>query len=184
MSESSSDGFEYFENDLESPFESTLSASLSIGPMVIRDPANENGSSAKSSYPVQRTFYAISATPQCQSLGRFAPTNPRCHPNRTKKGEGPESRQRATDRWDNYQANRGVSFSRLGQLGHPGITLAQLQKLCDKIAVFMRTRNIVLTGRNRWAKRRKPNAFHWLDENWGKISSIFDQIVLYIVSEI
>jgi hypothetical protein len=34
-----------------------------------------------------------------------------------------------------------------------------------------------LSPKGRFAKRRKPNAFHWLDENWDPIATVFIQAI-------
>jgi hypothetical protein len=184
MTELFGDWFESLEGGHESSSDLPPPASAGAGPAVGRYPTDGRPEMYPTSgnYPVEQTFWAIPGTHLCHYLGQFARVNPRRRPNQTKKGEGPESKQHAADEWDDYQASRGMSCPRLSELGRAGITLAQLQKLCDNIAAFMKAKNITLTKRNRWAKRRKPNAFHWLDENWGTISSVFDDVALHTLS--
>jgi hypothetical protein len=54
--------------------------------------------------------------------------------------------------------------------------LVRVSNIVDNITHKL---NIKLSLRNRAADRRKPNAFHWLDENWMQIGTqIFDGAVV------
>jgi hypothetical protein len=99
---------------------------------------------------------------------------PKCQ---TLKGEGKEGRWLSPDAHDHYPFDRGPAMLRLRALGRDGIRLVQVVALCNSLEERARTEGQSLTHRNRWAKRRKPCAFHWIDENWKDISSYFNQYV-------
>jgi hypothetical protein len=106
-----------------------------------------------------------------------APTMASLQPrqNRVRKGEGPESRKRAPDPYDNYPFDTvSFAYARLALHGLHGIRLVSLVKLTNAIEQALIAAGRRLTPRNRKAKRRKSNAFHWLDENWSAIAPIFD----------
>jgi hypothetical protein len=105
------------------------------------------------------------------------------HPNHVKKGEGPESRSRHPDPHDSYNFSKlSPSYQRMAELGYVTVTLTAVVKLCDQIERTLVEQGQQLTVRNRFAKRRKPNAFHWLDENWASVCPIFDSAVSYAVN--
>jgi hypothetical protein len=87
--------------------------------------------------------------------------------NRIKEGTGPESKQGSPDRYDYSAFERySVAYARLRLLGYHGINIHELVHVRNIIENFLGRTGIRLTGRNRAAPRRKPNAFHWIDENW------------------
>jgi hypothetical protein len=69
-------------------------------------------------------------------------------------------------------------MSRLKALGRLEITLIAVVTLGHDLEERGRAEGQPLTFRNRWAKRRKPCAFHWLDENWKAIGDYFNEYVL------
>jgi hypothetical protein len=94
---------------------------------------------------------------------------------RVKKGDGPESRRFAPDAHDGYQfESTSVTYFRIRQLGFQRIHMPTLVRLSNMVESDLVGRGIRPTPRNRNARRRKPNAFHWLDENWQMIAPIFD----------
>jgi hypothetical protein len=96
---------------------------------------------------------------------------------RLEKGCGPESKRNAPDRHDAYPfETRSPSYFRIMQLGLMKIGLVALIHFSDALELELRARYCKITARNRWAKRRMPNAFHWIDENWKNIAPIFDLV--------
>jgi hypothetical protein len=55
--------------------------------------------------------------------------------------------------------------------------MLDLLRLSNAIEADLASQHVQYTVRNRNAKRRKPNAFHWIDENWTVIAPIFDTCV-------
>jgi hypothetical protein len=96
----------------------------------------------------------------------------------TRKGEGKEGRLLSPDACDSYTFDHGPAMSRLRALGRDPISLVQVVALCNKLEERGHLEGQNLTHRNRWSKRRKPCAFHWIDENWKDISNYFNQCVL------
>jgi hypothetical protein len=90
---------------------------------------------------------------------------------RTKKGFGPESKTNAPDQYDSYDfQRRSPAYIRLRLLGHESFTLSDVVHLCSSMENMLLAQGRPITERNRAARRRKPNAFHWLDENWSQIT--------------
>jgi hypothetical protein len=102
---------------------------------------------------------------------------------RTKKGTGPESKANAPDRHDSYDfQNCSRAYMRLRVLGCELLTLSDIVHLCAMIESLCQARGKRMTQRNRAARRRKPNAFHWLDENWDVIAPyMYDPAVFAIL---
>jgi hypothetical protein len=100
-----------------------------------------------------------------------------------KKGHGPESKKNAPDIHDSYDYEaRSVAYGRVILFGYPGISLCDLVRIGNMIQNMSIARGLLLTPRNRAAKRRKPNAFHWIDENWKTITPMFyDQVVSLVL---
>jgi hypothetical protein len=114
-----------------------------------------------------------------QSPEPTAPAPDLCHSSRkscrVKKGEGPESRRFSPDAHDGYQfESKSSAYFRIRQLGFERIHLPILVRLSNVIEADLAARGIRPTPRNRNARRRKPKAFHWLDENWQMIAPIFN----------
>jgi hypothetical protein len=101
-------------------------------------------------------------------------------PNITPKGKGKDSKTESPDRWDsyNYQAE-SIAFRGLQDIGYKGIAPGSLWKVMDKVHEGAMKRGIaeLLTTRNRMARRRRPCAFHWFDENWCLVEEIFKTAV-------
>jgi len=115
----------------------------------------------------------------------IAPPRKPClrHPNRVKKGDGPESRSNFPDPHDSYDyIALSPSYRRLSELGRGAITMAEVTRLLRIVDSLLADSMKKLTVRNRWANRRKPNAFHWLDENWSLVSPIFGSAVRQLFS--
>jgi hypothetical protein len=67
-------------------------------------------------------------------------------------------------------------------MGYAGATLVQVVRIGSLIERRMRDVRIRLSRRNRAARRRKANAFHWLDENMPKIGlMLFDGTVFTVL---
>jgi hypothetical protein len=107
-------------------------------------------------------------------------------PNNTPKGKGRDSKRKSPDPRDsfNYEEN-SISFRCLGTIGYKGIALGPLGKVMDKVHEGAVKRGIAerLTHRNRMARRRKPCAFHWLDENWRFVEEIFKTAVQEVLGD-
>jgi hypothetical protein len=102
---------------------------------------------------------------------------------RVRKGQGPESKKNAPDLHDLYRFEaRSVAYARMVALGHRNVSLVQIVQIGGFIEEQLRAAYAPISQRNRAARRRKPNAFHWLDENWRCMGLIpFDQIVIDIL---
>jgi hypothetical protein len=97
---------------------------------------------------------------------------------RIRKGDGPESRRNAPDPYDEYPFGTvSIAYAHLVRLGLKNISMVSLVRLSNAIERYLVVFRPLLTRRNRNAKRRKSNAFHWLDENWGLIGPIFEMKV-------
>jgi hypothetical protein len=92
-----------------------------------------------------------------------------------RKGDGKEGKRLSPDPHDNYDFQGGPAMHRLKTLGRDEIRLVRLVALCKDLEDRGRHEAQDLTFRNRWAKRRKPCAFHWIDENWKHVSDYFNQ---------
>jgi hypothetical protein len=88
-------------------------------------------------------------------------------PNKVKKGEGRDAQE---DEWDKYPATSGHFYQVLVCGGGKAPIAATLFALCGAIEDRVRAKGGELSERNRWAKRRVPNAYAWLDRNAGSIS--------------
>jgi hypothetical protein len=122
-----------------------------------------------SSFPSWEESPAGIASPETPHLSRRGR-------NRIRKGEGKDSRTRRPSEWDNYQyeSSESPAFCCLReQLGYEGISLLNLTRVADMIAFETKSRGIEISYRSRAARRRKPCAFHWLDENWASIEELF-----------
>jgi hypothetical protein len=111
-----------------------------------------------------------------------APAEAAPHSCKMRKGDGPESKRNNPDPFDGYlyQA-RSPAFARIVRLGLREISLVTLIQLSNAIERELSNRKWRFTPRSRVVKRRKPNAFHWLDENWPTVGLIFDSKLLEIV---
>jgi hypothetical protein len=100
-----------------------------------------------------------------------------------KKGWGPESKARAPDPHDSYDFQRcSPAYARLTALGYKFIRLEEIVHLSSKIEDVLLSQDKAMTERNRAARRRKPNAFHWLDENWSEITpQIYDSVAFAVL---
>lgn len=100
-----------------------------------------------------------------------------------KKGWGPESKARAPDPHDSYDfETRSPAYARLTFLGYRFIRREEIVRLCGKIEYLLLSQDKAMTERNRAARRRKPNAFHWLDENWSEITpQIYDSVAFAVL---
>jgi hypothetical protein len=108
-------------------------------------------------------------------------TNRRRMPNRIRKGAGPHGKAHAPDKHDGYRfEEQSPAFFTLMQLGYHGISLLDIIRVCAIIETTLLQRNIRLTYRNRAARRRKPCAFHWIDENWPYARNIYP-VALHMV---
>jgi hypothetical protein len=111
---------------------------------------------------------------------------PRHGPNRIPKGCGRDARANTPDKWDFYDYQKvSPGFLCLRELGYQGIVLESLWKVLEKIEEGVAKRGIVqlLTHRNRAAHRRKPCAFHWLDENWCLVEEIYKAAVREVLGD-
>jgi hypothetical protein len=117
-------------------------------------------------------------------LGREPRNSPRCRPNHVRKGAGKDSKAKAPDEWDNYDYRIcSPAFNRVVRLGYKGIVLEALCEVLDKVEDQAREDGILLTPRNRAARRRKPCAFHWFDENWSLVEKIYTTTVREVLGE-
>jgi hypothetical protein len=101
---------------------------------------------------------------------------------RVKKGWGPESRAKAPDPHDFYDFQRSSeAYVRLRVMGYQFFTLADIVHIGSRVEDLLLSMEKPMTERNRAARRRKPNAFHWLDENWPNISPDMFKIAVMAV---
>jgi hypothetical protein len=99
---------------------------------------------------------------------------PRYGPNRIPKGCGRDARANSPDPWDFYDYQKvSPGFRCIRDLGYEGIVLRSLWQVLKKVEAGAE----LLTHRNRAARRRKPCAFHWLDENWPVVKEIYKAAV-------
>jgi hypothetical protein len=97
------------------------------------------------------------------------------HPNRVRKGEGSESRRLAPDLDDDYPYEScSKAYIRLSELNLGYFSMVDVVRMSDAIEADLLCKGVRITPRNRMAKRRKPNAFHWLDKNWSAIAPVFN----------
>jgi hypothetical protein len=105
-------------------------------------------------------------TANAHSHAKSGDMAPSSRPNRLSKGTGSNSKSCAPDPYDNYPFERdSLAWFRLRLLGYTGISLQDLARVQRFIQIEAGSRGIVLSPRNRAARRRKPCGFHWLDEN-------------------
>jgi hypothetical protein len=104
-------------------------------------------------------------------------------PNVVRKGEGTKSKAKSPDPHDGYPfETKSFSYARIISMGYVGATLVQVVRIGSLIERHMRDVRIHLSRRNRAARRRKANAFHWLDENMPKIGlMLFDRTVFAVL---
>jgi hypothetical protein len=93
------------------------------------------------------------------------------NPNRIKKGEGFDAKKGVgSDQYDEYHYQSGHFFKLIVDKGDtPPVAriLFDICKLVERAALHQRVK---LEPRNRWAKRRKANAYAWLDRNEGALT--------------
>jgi hypothetical protein len=102
------------------------------------------------------------------------------------KGQGADSKREKPDPHDSYNyQEESPAFHCLQDLGYQGIVLGALWKVMDKVQDAAEEHEIagLLTHRNRTARRRKPCAFHWLDENWSYLEDIFKTAVQEVLRD-
>jgi hypothetical protein len=120
----------------------------------------------------------------CELLLDDRPIHPTTHSCKVRKGDGPESKRNAPDPFDAYLYQAcSPAFARIVRLGLRDISLVALIELSDAIERELCRRKWRFTPRSRIVKRRKPNAFHWLDENWATVALIFDFKLLEIIGK-
>jgi hypothetical protein len=67
-------------------------------------------------------------------------------------------------------------------MGYLGVSLVRVVRIGSLIEAALRDVHVRVSRRNRAARRRKANAFHWLDENMSKISLfLFDRTVFAVL---
>jgi hypothetical protein len=82
--------------------------------------------------------------------------------NRIPKGQGPDSKRDAQDRYD---FTAGHFYAVALELDHMAPSSALLFAICKAIREKCSTTGRTLRHMNRWAKRRIANAYAWLDKN-------------------
>jgi hypothetical protein len=87
--------------------------------------------------------------------------------NRIKKGTGKDAK---ADPFDGYHFQSGYFFEVLNSMGERPPSAKLLFKLCNVLQQQERKGQPPLELRNRWAKRRIPNAYAWLDRQKNKIT--------------
>jgi hypothetical protein len=99
------------------------------------------------------------------------------------KGEGAGSKANSPDQHDDYPFETiSFAYANIVAMGYRAISLVQIVRISRLIEEVLRRANVPVSQRNRAARRRKPNAFHWLDENWPFIRLIpFGQIVMSVL---
>jgi hypothetical protein len=108
-----------------------------------------------------------------------------CSGQRTKKGWGRESKANAPDQHDCYDFEKcSLACIQLRQMGYKSLTLTDIVHIGGKVENLLLAQERPVTERNRAARRRKPNAFHWIDENWPNIDSdMFEKAVLAVLGK-
>jgi hypothetical protein len=102
---------------------------------------------------------------------------------RVRKGEGAESKLNSPDQYDLYQYEmKSIAYARIVMMGYPNASLVQIVRIGELVEEQLRTAQVHTSPRNRAARRRKPNAYHWLDEHWQWMGLIpFDQIITSVL---
>jgi hypothetical protein len=77
--------------------------------------------------------------------------------NSIRKGDGKDA---APDEHDNYKHHQGWAFNVLKDALRSEITAVAI---CNVVKELSRQAGV--TPPNRWAQRRKPNAYSWIDRN-------------------
>jgi hypothetical protein len=111
---------------------------------------------------------------------------PRHGPNQVRKGYGRESRSNSPDKWDAYDFEvLSPAYRCLRHIGYEGITTDALWKVLDIVERDAKRCGVTkkITRRNRAAHRRKPCAFHWLDENWIWVQGICEKAFRQVLGE-
>jgi hypothetical protein len=100
-------------------------------------------------------------------------------PNKITKGFGPDGKKgKGWDRDDNYQPKTGHFFWVLAPAGSVGPHAKELNMICE---MAEKAHKGQVESRRRAAKRRKPNAYAWLDQHEGTLT---DQEVLRWYEEV
>jgi hypothetical protein len=103
---------------------------------------------------------------------------PRHGKNRIVKGFGEQSKDKYPDAFDSYRYDKAsIAFHCLRCMGYHGISLHDICRVSGIIELRAAKSEICLTRRNRAAHRRKPCVFHWLDENFPRISALYILVV-------
>jgi hypothetical protein len=100
-----------------------------------------------------------------KSKGRVG--NRESHHNQIKKGEGRDAKK---DFWDFYVYEHGFFYEQLRKIEKNSISAKLVFEICRVLREKDRTDKQKLEKANRWAKRRMPNAYAWLDRQREKIS--------------
>jgi hypothetical protein len=126
-------------------------------------------------FPEELSYPQVSATPilYCPSV---------IH-QRVRKGDGAESKKKSPDQYDQYHYKaKSVAYARITALGYRTISLVQIVRIGGFVENWLQAAHMPMSERNRAARRRKPNAFHWIDENWQWMRLVpFDGIVMTVL---
>jgi hypothetical protein len=89
------------------------------------------------------------------------------HRNQIKKGEGRDARK---DFFDCYDYEHGFFYEELRKIETNPPSAKLVFEICKVLREKHRSDKELLETANRWAKRRMPNAYAWLDRQREKIS--------------
>jgi hypothetical protein len=96
-----------------------------------------------------------------------------------------EAKKNASDQHDHHQfETQSVAHARSVTMRHREVSLVQVVRIGRHVEEQLLAQQGRVSERNRAAQRGKPNAFHWLYENWGSMGVVpFDQIVVGILAQ-
>jgi hypothetical protein len=178
MNNGDSSGREYFEDLLRSSFTNTELWDETTGSWFDDSDQRLCGSTLHFD---QIITHQVDEHLELSKAGRF---KHRTVPlNQIRKGEGADSKAKLPDPRDKYSfKTRSIAYIRLKQLGYHIVRVVEIVRICKVVDAALRKSGKTPTDRNRPCRRRKPVAFHWLDENWPLIGlPLYDRCVTSVL---
>jgi hypothetical protein len=105
--------------------------------------------------------------------------------NKIAKGDGEQSKANRPDPYDEYPfETKSRSYYRILTLGYRKVGLAQIVQIRTFIENAFKRTGLQFRSRNRAARRRKPNAFHWIDANSPMVGmALLDAAVIKVMGK-
>lgn len=152
------------DQDTLDEFERSMGFDLELWTTLSTESFDNQDTNAQFTYPVRDNRETTSGSSDPKSKrGTGVRTT---HPNQQKKGTGKDAKP---DPYDHYPYTSGYFFQLLTSMGERAPSAKLMFELGKVLREQVRS-DPPLEVANRWAKRRLPNAYAWLDRQQKKIS--------------